>query len=516
MLDTIDIGAIPTATKARAVQYMHRILAEKAYDSFRAYIAYVAPWFEFSWHHLELIEHLEEMERGDCDRMIITLPPQHAKSTLASILFPCWYLGKNPGEAVVVCSAAARKAQDFSDNARHIVNNVEHRRVFGDGAALRVDAKAKDLWKTQDGSSYLAVGVGGMLTGWHADLAVIDDALKSKEDATSDAIVNHTMNWYHQQLSTRFMGKGKMLSIGTRWSERDLIQHQLDNEKNRGWRLFHYPAISKDENGKEQALWEERQPLEELQLRREMDPDFECVYQGNPTPEDGTFFPRKLLDQCEAHEDLPESVKKSIKVYGATDQATVKGRGDYTVHVVGGMDSGGVLWILDLWRGQQELEVWAETMLDMMEEWKTIDWAEEGGTIRNTSDVYIRRRQKERKVYGSRDSITSDKDKETRARPLKALMSANRVRFYNQASWLPALRAEMITFPAGKHDDQVDALSLLVRKLDMMRKPLAKKVKARGRRLAVGDAQDPRSQVRIKDVIEDLERSERRSKKRDW
>jgi hypothetical protein len=60
--------------------------------------------FEPAAHHQLLIEHLEAVSAGTCDRLIVCMPPGAAKSTYASVLFPAFFLANHPNASIIAAS----------------------------------------------------------------------------------------------------------------------------------------------------------------------------------------------------------------------------------------------------------------------------------------------------------------------------------------------------------------------------------------------------------------------------
>jgi predicted phage terminase large subunit-like protein len=134
------------------------------------------------------------------------------------------------------------------------------------------------------------------------------------------------------------------------------------------------------------------------------------------------------------------------------------------------------IWVIDMWRGQTASLEWVEAFIAMLRMWRPEIWAEEAGVIMKSLGPIIEKRLQEEHVYSTtRRQFSSSTDKPTRARSLQARMQMGKVLFPNPQThpWVADLMAEMLTFPAGKHDDMVDALSLLCRLLTDMTPPHA-------------------------------------------
>jgi predicted phage terminase large subunit-like protein len=136
--------------------------------------------------------------------------------------------------------------------------------------------------------------------------------------------------------------------------------------------------------------------------------------------------------------------------------------------MVVGIDPEGRMYLLDMWRKQASSAEWIEAYCDLVLKWKPIGWAEEQGQIRAGVGPFLDKRARERKAYVVREQFPTRGDKAVRAQSIRGRMDMEGLYVPMNAPWFPALRSELLSFPAGKHDDQVDALGLIGQLLDKM------------------------------------------------
>jgi predicted phage terminase large subunit-like protein len=317
------------------------------------------------------------------------------------------------------------------------------------------------------GGAYVAAGVGTAITGRGANVLLIDDPLKDRQEADSETTRKSVWDWYTSTAYTRLMPGGSIVLIQTRWHEDDLAGRLLEEMKRGGdqWDVLELKAL---DDGK--ALWPEWYPVEALdRIRNAIGPrDWSALYQQNPVPDEGTFF---LKDWIRWYDDPPQG----LRVYGASDYAVTEGGGDHTVHLVAGVNEHDDLYILDRWRAQTTPDVWVEAFIGLLQVWKPIEWAEENGQIIKAIGGLIDRRQQETKAWCYRKQFASTADKPTRAQAIRGRMAAGKVYLPRNAAWVSEFLSELLSFPAGKHDDQVDTLSLLGRMLGEMQSGRAPK-----------------------------------------
>ena len=411
--------------------------------------------------HRQIAEQLERVERGEVDRLMLLVPPRHGKSELASIRWPAWYLGRHPDAQFLSVSATAELASDFGRAVRNLIGSSEYRAIFD--TTLAEDSQAKGKWHTDAGGIYYSLGIGGSVLGRGGDVILVDDPFGSMKEARSELERKNVFNFYTGTLYNRLMPGGAIVLINHRMHEDDLCGMLLAQQAAGGdrWEVVKLPALSED--GK--ALWPERYPVETLdRIRRNtFARDWSALYQQEPAPEEGDYFKSDWLKPVDRLPDLA-----TMRVYGGSDYAVTADGGDYTVHVVVGIDPDGRMYLLDLWRKQASSDVWVEAFCDLVLRWKPMGWAEEQGQIRAGIGPYLDKRCIERKAFVYREPFPTRGDKAVRAQSIRGRMALSGLYIQENALWFPALRSELLSFPAGKHDDQVDALGLVGQLLDKM------------------------------------------------
>lgn len=192
-----------------------------AFSRLIAYSAYQWPQYRDAKHHRLIARHLEAVERGEIRRLMITMPPRHGKSMLASEFFPAWYLGRNPDHYVVAATYAQDLADDFGRKVRNQIAEPSFNAIFP-GVGLKNDSTSSrrfhvtqplDSFSTGQNGAYFAVGVGGPLTGRGAHLLLIDDPVKNREEADSEVMRKKMRDWYTSTAYTRLMPGGRIVVI---------------------------------------------------------------------------------------------------------------------------------------------------------------------------------------------------------------------------------------------------------------------------------------------------------------
>ena len=146
------------------------------------------PDYSAGWVHKDICRRLEQFSQDVVDkkspRLMLFMPPRHGKSTLASVAFPAWHLGRNPNHEFISCSYSGSLAMGFSRKVRQLLREPTYKTAFQ--TRLDPDSQSAEAWLTSsDGGGYVAAGVGGGITGKGAHILLIDDPVKNREDAES-------------------------------------------------------------------------------------------------------------------------------------------------------------------------------------------------------------------------------------------------------------------------------------------------------------------------------------------
>jgi predicted phage terminase large subunit-like protein len=415
-------------------------------------------------HHELLIDKLEALCRGDILRLAFFLPPGSAKSTYASVLFPPFAMANHPKAQFLAASHTTELAERWGRRVRNLVS--EHQNTLG--IQPDDDNQAAGRWAIKEGGEYLAAGARIGIAGFRALFGVIDDPLRSREDAESLVVRDRLWEWYLYDFRPRLIPGARQLLIQTRWHEDDLAGRVLNHQP---WEVVSLPAEAKvdDPLGRRpgEFLWSDGEYGYGAQLAelKETTPPrvWSALYQQEPTPDEGDFFKVdwfKPLDIAPAH--------SMMRCYGGSDYAVTADGGDYTVHIVVGVDHLNNLYLLDVWRGQKTSDVWIEAFCDLVAKYRPMAWAEETGQIKASVGPFLTKRMQERRVYVTREQFPTRGDKAVRARSIQGRLALDGIFYPRNAPWVAGFFAEILNFPASKFDDQTDALGLVGQLLDRM------------------------------------------------
>jgi predicted phage terminase large subunit-like protein len=418
--------------------------------------------FSSNWHLEHLCWALSRVLRGEVRRLIINVPPRSGKSILASVAFPLFVLGHDPRRRLICVSHTEDLARKFSVDRRTVTQTPWYGEVFP-GFRLAGRPRDLELKSTQHGTCF-AAGVGGAVLGRGADLIVIDDPLKGL-DALSEAARRRVAEFYDNTLVTRLNDKqtGAIVLVMQRLHQDDLVGHVLERDE---WEVLSLPAIASDDtvhplsddpldlyrrrNG--EALHPEREPHEILEQVRRAQGSliFQAQYQQDPVPAGGNVIRRDWL-RYYTEEDLPEPFERVIASW---DTASTIGEGsNYSVGTVWGA-VGLDYYLLDVHRVKLQAPDLRRDIVKLSAHWKADITLIEDTELGRAMAQDLARRGSLR-VLLQRPFF----DKRARLEIQSVRFEAGQVHLPQEAPWLGEYVKELLAFPLGGHDDQVDSTS---------------------------------------------------------
>lgn len=409
--------------------------------------------------HLQLLNHkLLDVANGKIKRLMVFMPPRHAKSETISKYFSAWFIGQYPDKRIILTSYEADFAATWGYKARTVLE--EHQTDFN----IEIDehSKARNRWNTTKNGGMVTAGVGGPITGKGADILIIDDPVKNAEEAQSETYREKAWDWFLSTSYTRLEPDAAIILIMTRWHEDDLAGRILERS-NEKWEVIKLPALAETNdplNRKpEEALWPERYNTIRLkEIQKEIGTYwFSALYQQSPLPPEGGIFQRSWFKT----RITPPNPIKMIRMWDTAATPPSKAKDpDYTVGLLLYQYNDGTYQIEDIYHKQitpltQEKDIYAIANQD-------------GRSVRirmfrGVGDTGIHQISTYTRLLAGYDfrEVKEDKSKDSPQRigPVAAQAEAGNIYLKHDASWINSFLDEISTFPFGKHDDQTDALS---------------------------------------------------------
>lgn len=511
----------PTPEQRAAIAARELLNRRGALDSLSKFREYIAPTGQNDFknvpaeHHRLIIDHLEQLERGVIQRLLILAPPGSAKSTYCSIQYPLWRLARAPATNILCASNTMTLAEEFNRRRRAVVLMPEWQRLSETGPALI--REGVDHFVTDKQGGVRAAGVGSAIVGFRSQLNVLDDPIASLEEALSPAALDKQWAWFLNEFRTRLVPGAPELIVSTRWAKKDIAGRILELVRagKEQWVILRLPMLAdhpEDPLGRVEgeALWPEYFTPEHI-AEKQLDPFmWSTQFQQTPLDESGSWVTREQV----IYSDAPPS-GEPYRVIGV-DLALTVGRGDYTVFVVGQIDCDRKLHIIHVDRSRTSPDESVDRLFDLALTFQPrevlIDDDNASKVFRTALHERMRSARAGHPPFPLHAEPMRGKDKETRAAAIRAMFMRGDVRIL-RAPWTAALVAEITDFPSGDHDDQVDALGLIGRRFPALSSPVKPKVRTdpfEGCLIRPDSEGRPFLQVGLQTMFEDRERTLRR------
>ena len=422
-----------------------------------------------NWHIEAIADYLTQCYRGDINRLIINLPPRNLKSICASVLFPAWVLGQDPTRQIICVSYSAELSGKLARDCRAVIESPWYKRMFPRTRLLR--NKEYDLETTQKGKRY-ATSVGGSITGLGADIIIIDDPMKP-EDSQSETIRKKINEWYDGTLYSRLNDKanGVIILIMQRLHVDDLVSHVKQKDD---WVQINLPAIAEINqtiplsNGNViqrqvgELLHPERESFETLnKIKRNIGEfTFSSQYQQQPLPPGGNLIKWswfQFYDEVFKLDRADNVVQSWDTASKATELANYSVCTTWLIREK-------TYYLLDVFREKLDFPDLQKAVIKQALRYSIRHLLIED-MASGTQLIQSLRRERPDNVP-SPEAIKPKEDKVVRMAAQSVKIEQGRVYLPLKADWLEELYQELLAFPNGKHDDQVDSISQFLNWID--------------------------------------------------
>lgn len=433
---------------------------ELARRNYIDYIVYVHKgiWKVYRMHHL-LCQKLEDVFAGKIKRLIIEMPPRHGKSITVTETFPSYYMSKYASmgirKNVIQVSYSGDLAEDFGGKNLQKVREYGYE-LFG----VKLAQQTRKKWSLNNGATMTSAGIGGPLTGKGADLLIIDDPIKNREEAESETIREKIWSEWQSTLRTRLSKDAAVIVIQTRWHEDDLAGRL---QKQGGWEVVSLPAICDTENDLLGRKYGE--PLcpelgfdkvwAEMTKREVGSRAWEALYQQRPTAEEGNIFKRDWIRYYDS-KSLPDRFDEVTQSWDCSFKDT--DGSDFVAGLVIGRRGPDhyllyrfkerIDFVGTLKQIERVSQMYPEAYLKLIEE-----------KANGVAVINMLRN----KIPGIL-AINPTESKESRARAVTPIIEAGNFYVPRDAEWTEDFINELVSFPNAAHDDQVDALTQYLRR----------------------------------------------------
>lgn len=409
-----------------------------------------------NWHQEAICNALERVVIGDCNRLIINIPPRSGKTEIAVINFLAWCMGNFPDAEFIHASYSKRLATSNAYNVRAMMQHETYQEIFSH-TAIKSDSSAKDEFRTSQGGIVYATGAEGTITGYGAGkmrdtfggAIVIDDPHKAGE-ANSDTMRANVIDWFSTTMESRKNRPDTpIIVIMQRLHEEDLSGYLLAGGNGEEWE--HLNISSEPESGV--SFWPEQFPIEDLKRKEQANA---YVYAGQylqrPAPIGGGIFKDDWWQYYQA-----EPTFKWRGIYADTAMKT-KEQNDFSVFQCWGVTENNKIYLTDMIRGKWEAP-------ELLAQGRAFYNKHKAGT-----NGKLRQMKVEDKASGTgliqtlkREGVNvipiqRNIDKVTRAMDSAPSVEAGHVYLPLGASFVSDIMREASQFPNGAHDDCIDPM----------------------------------------------------------
>jgi phage terminase large subunit-like protein len=370
------------------------------------------PHYDPQWFHYEIGDALRRVSIGTCKRLIVNLPPRHGKSLLMSVHFPVWYFGRHPEDQIIAVSYNTNFAEEFGSGGRDVFSHPLYPVIFPGVSLRQKTSTAKGHWEIASQQSrlygrYHGTGIGGDVTGRGANVLIVDDPIRHRKDADSEAYRRDVKDFYTAVAIQRLEGDGAIVIGSTRWHEDDLVgwllsqQEEEDGEfANERWEVINFPIWDEDTH---EPLWPGKFPQRVLDGRyrammKASPRDWYALNMGTPRSAEGNKFNPGWWNRYDHLPQGTQATDPSTLPYGSTLLGTgrferpTSGRpgivgtclvvdssfkrgvaNDYSVIAVWGMDqTRSYFYLLDLWRDRVNITDLCKAIYRMQAKWAAV------------------------------------------------------------------------------------------------------------------------------------------------
>lgn len=439
---------------------LRRNVGERDTD-FPQWLESITPQWTWNWQHqLYLYSALQRVTDGTTKRLMIFMPPRHSKTETVTVRYSAYRLERDPKLRIILGCYNQKIANKFSRKTRRICS---HR------IRLAAERRAVEEWETAVGGGFRAVGVGAGITGFGADLIMIDDPIKSREEAESETYRDRVWEWFNDDLYTRLEPGASIILTQTRWHDDDLAG-RLIREMSQGkeqWEIISLPAVAEENDplGRKigEPLCPDRFGSDDLARIRERlgAYSFAALYQQRPIPAEGALFRREWFGNGIIIDAAPDGLRWAR---GYDLAVSTKTSADYTASFRCAFGRDGILYISDGFRRRVEYPEQRRYVIQrMVNEHNTIHGIE--AALHGQALVQDLRRVPAVRHIPLR-AVRMEADKYTRALAWANFAEEGKIRLI-RGPWIEQFIDEVCRFTGrgDTHDDQVDAVSLAVKLL---------------------------------------------------
>jgi len=406
----------------------------------------------------------DELQKDENKRVIIILPRDWFKSSMGSVAYPIWRAINNPNVRILIVQNSMSNARKKLSSIKQMIENNKLLRAL----YPELLPKTKSTWTAEcltvnrTGSfpegTFEAAGTGTAVTSRHYDLIIEDDTVSPQIDDMTGVIQQPTQMEIEKAIGFHRLThplllhpqKSKIVVIGTRWCENDLLGWIMNNTTN-----YKILQRSARENGK--IIWDRYNESVLKELEENIGPYmFATLFMNEPMNSLNAVFKREW---CHYYQTIPHN---NIVCCTSVDPASEKNETsdpDYTVTITTCMDrTTGHIYIVHYTRERMNPGEQVDAIFDHYKAYKPVVVKIEAIAYQRTLVYWVKKRQEYLNTFFYIEAVKGMKgSKVDRIKGLQPYFAAGKI---SMRADMEELERELLAFPHGTHDDIIDALSM--------------------------------------------------------
>lgn len=434
-------------------------LRELARRKLEYFVPYVDPFYWtdkeyiFKHFHKQITDALERVMRWEIKKLMISVPPQHWKSTISSQRFPLFAHLKNPLENIVLASYSQDLSKWHLSKIRQLISGTRFNKLW----QINLLSDTAVSYELKEWGTFNAVWVWWALTWKPVDTLIIDDVHKDRAEYESQAINTSVWDWYTSVALSRLHKDSRQVLVMTRWGEQDLFGRIIELEWEE-WEVINIPVLEWDT-----TIFPERFPLDFITQKRKVmwERDFMSLYMWDPINEWWGDFKKEYFEYCEQSE-----IKyQDLDIISFLDPAiSQKQEADNTALITIWINRANFVYLLEVKKGKylpdEIVDESFDTAKKFINKWKSYRfWIE---TVQYQKMLYleIQKQMRLRDFFFMLEEVKPMWEKQARIKStLQPRYSSHTIIHPKHLANIWELETELLKFPNWKNDDMIDAMS---------------------------------------------------------
>lgn len=411
-------------------------------------------------------DELEVFLAKPASKKALLLPRGHLKSSIVTIGKTVQFILNNPNTRILIANQVWDMARKFLQEIKGHLELSSLPDIFGEFRSEYWNQDAMTIrqrTKSFKEPTILTTGIEAETTGGHFDIIFLDDLMGHQNCQTPEQ--REKAKRFRRSMINLLEPGGTLIEIGTRWHLDDPFSEIFEKERE------YYDIMIREvvENGKiifpskfnqkfdrVKKIWT---PVKEHcldyieHLKKSMTPaEFSAQYRNQPVDEENQLFKPGYFKN---YDRRPERLFVSMTIDPAISE---KQAADFFAINVSGMDENYNIYILDSVKGHWKVSEQVDNIFTTYEKWHPSVVGLEVVAYQKALKGWLEEKMRERGVYFPITELkrNTNESKEFRIKALEPFYREGKI-FH--APWMKTLEEELLTFPKGKRDDEIDAFA---------------------------------------------------------